>query len=100
MKTELDKIVQEALKVRNKLHQVCNGSRSLIDQIKSSDAWAWARNDGNVGKVERALNELMSKLNEFGKSFLVSEMGKLKVAVPQDKLQATFRISKLHTAQK
>jgi len=83
--TQAVKLIAEMLTVTTK-------ARTLIEQIKSEQCWAWANNEDTMGALEKKLNKIDRTMRE-GKTRTI-------VFTPLKKLKADFDIQELDTAFK
>ena len=58
-----------------------------MNQIKAKAAgWGWANNAENLGKIESMLADMENGVNDFGRRYMLEELGTLKKEMKQDRL--------------
>ena len=78
----------QAIKIKRDYLAVNASSNTILAQIKAQAAgWGWADNEVNKGKLKERLAGLQSGLNDFGRRFLLEEVGELKKDTKQERQQ-------------
>ena len=57
---------------------VVSSAREIDEQTESADAWSWAKNDQNQGKLSAPSNALRADMTEFHRGFLAEEPGTIR----------------------
>eukprot|EP00969_Alexandrium_andersonii_P071075 3139063-Alexandrium_andersonii.AAC.1 len=63
----------------------------LVGVVGCAWAWAWARNEQNLGHLTRLACELKAMVNTFGHRYLVEESGNLKSEMGVAKFEVELR---------
>jgi hypothetical protein len=73
-----DEMWKQALMNKKLLMTVVSAAREIDDQITTSDAWSWAKNDQNQGKLTTLSKSLRAEMTEFHRGFLAEEPGTIR----------------------
>ncbi len=65
--------LQEALALRGHLNKSVSAAQNLVKRIQSGEAYEWANNQQNVGRLKEAIAKCDSNMRGFNHDFLVVE---------------------------
>lgn len=73
-----DEMWKQALANKKLVMSVVSAAREIDEQIMTSQAWSWAKNDQNQGKLTDLSKSLRAEMTEFHRGFLAEEPGTIR----------------------
>ena len=83
-RSHLDKVLQEAMKVRNFFIVQTSSARELIKAIDKDQGWQWANNHENKGKLEVALTTAEDAISAELRELILKDSKTLRKEFSED----------------